>query len=295
MRYCFILVLFALLFSLSLSSQDLRDIQLSSEDNMGVKEFVTSTGRLGTGGLSLFSAMLGDELVFSENLTPKRSGDTLWYVYNDRLAVSYFIEESVGEVFTASLRFKNIGTDTIELHNVVPFGEAKERVYITGQGKHGLSRTHLFRPGLQPVNVIVPDNAWNLGFCEISIEGNHYYGLTRRAASFSVGLRRFENMIYPGSWVEYDLYVESYTGEWQEGLRKAFQERWLFDLQEFDQTLYQREDLQWIKSSYASHLIYGWDHAFYESELGQYSLDQFLVRGKRWYGGDDFIGICSCL
>ena len=60
--------------------------------------------------------------------------------------------------------FKNVSGDTISIKNVVPFGKNPSSVYITGKGNHGLSRTHLFRPGYLPVNVIVPDNAWELGY-----------------------------------------------------------------------------------------------------------------------------------
>src|SRR5690606_35714826 len=62
-------------------------------------------------------------------------------------------------------------TDTVILEDVVPFGTSPRHVYITGQGKHGLSRTYLFRPGYAPVNVIVPDNAWELGYAGVELSG----------------------------------------------------------------------------------------------------------------------------
>src|SRR5690349_11981158 len=42
------------------------------------------------------------------------------------------------------VQFFNPTRDTLYLSNVVPFGESKDRVYITGLGNHSLSRTHLF-------------------------------------------------------------------------------------------------------------------------------------------------------
>lgn len=142
-----------------------------------------------------------------------------------------------------------------------------------------------------PVNVIVPDNAWSLGFAELEIDDFKVYGLTRRAGSENAQLRRFENILYPGAWVEYNFFAAQYSGSWQEGLRHAFQDKWLYDLKEFDQTLYERADLKWIRHSYASHLIYAWDHQLFDSERLEYTLDQFIIRGRKWYGGDDFIGI----
>ena len=61
--------------------------------------------------------------------------------------------------------------DTLSISNVVPFGEDNSSVYITGDGPWDLARAWLFRPGFQPVRVILPDNAWELGiffiFCRI--------------------------------------------------------------------------------------------------------------------------------
>ena len=46
----------------------------------------------------------------------------------------------------SKVTFQNNSKDTIALNNIVPFGESKERTYITGLGNHPLSRTHLFIP-----------------------------------------------------------------------------------------------------------------------------------------------------
>ena len=66
---------------------------------------------------------------------------------------------------------RNISSDTIEIRNLVPFGASPHHVYITGLGEHSLSRTHLFIPGKLPVNIICPDNAWELGFSCIENKG----------------------------------------------------------------------------------------------------------------------------
>jgi len=181
--------------------------------------------------------------------------------------------------------------DTLEVWNIVPFGEAPEKVYITGFGRHGLSRTYLARPGLIPVNVIVPDNAWNLGFSESVLSDIQVAALSRRISSQKAQIKRFENNLFPGGTVTYALYADSYTGAWQEGLRLMFQKRLLYDLENFDNTLYNRDDLKWIRHTYVSHLLYAWDHQYYDSKELQNNLQAFLDRGKKWYGGDDFIGI----
>jgi len=60
--------------------------------------------------------------------------------------------------------YTNNTKDTIRLSNVLPFTPSINYPFITGLGEHPLSRTHLFLPGRRPVNVIVPDNARDLGF-----------------------------------------------------------------------------------------------------------------------------------
>ncbi len=238
-----------------------------------------------------FSFKLGEQLIRSADFDDVTGVAKKTCTYQDKLVCSVEINEDFELGLSLLLRLSNRSQDTLEIHNFLPFGEDPDRVYITGKGRHGLSRTHLFRPDLKPVNVIVPDNAWELGFCEVKSGDLQVYGLSRRTASEKTSVRRFENYLYPGGWVEFTLYYESYSGNWQSGLRKAFQKRLLYDLEHFDNQLYQREDLQWVRHTYVSHLIYGWDHAFYESETGEFMLNEFIQRGQKLYGGDDFIGI----
>ncbi|MBX2970620.1 MAG: sulfatase-modifying factor protein, partial [Cyclobacteriaceae bacterium] len=136
--------------------------------------------------------------------------------------------------------FLNPTRDTLTLTNVVPFGEAAKDVVITGQGKHPLSRTHLFLPDRKPVNVIVPDNAWNLGYTGFRLDDNYrLFGLARRDPDsfLKANRRRFETILLPGGSVSYFLYADLYQGEWQEGLREAFQKRYLYDLSDFNDEL----------------------------------------------------------
>lgn len=282
------------IFLLSLNpalSQELKNIAINSDSGLRIQHLLGDKQvELGQ-SQALFSFLLGETLISSLEFHKDIRRDSLWYSYNNLLEVYWDVMPDFRRGFKARLRIRNISQDTLEVHNLVPFGESPDRVYITGLGRHGLSRTHLFRPGLLPVNVIIPDNAWNLGFAEMEFEEFNVFGLMRRSSSGKASIRRFENILYPDGWVEYDFFADIYSGVWQEGLRVAFQDRWLYDLEEFDQTLYERPDLKWIRHSYASHLLYGWDHQFYDSERLEFTLDKFILRGQKWYGGDDFIGI----
>ena len=165
------------------------------------------------------------------------------------------------------ITFSNISKDTIQLHNVHPFALPGADALITGMGNHGLSRTHLFLPGRMPVNVIVPDNAWDLGYASIPIsEQYHVAALTRRNRTSIIqgARRRFETVLYPGGSVTYNFYAISYSGEWQSGLKRIFNEKMLFDVEAFNDSLFQRKDLQWIRHTYVMHLMYAWDKFYYD-------------------------------
>jgi len=190
------------------------------------------------------------------------------------------------------ISFLNTSKDTLTLHNVVPFAPTASDIFITGQGTHRLSRTHLFRPGLLPVNVIVPDNAWDLGYANLDLpDGKHLFALTRRVPDSwkKATRRRFETILQPGGSVSYDFFVDQYAGDWQEGLRKCFQEKKLYDVDVFDNAMYDRKDLHWIRDAYVMHLMMAWDKDYYDIATGTFNWDSFRKRGSKLYGGDDVI------
>ncbi len=189
---------------------------------------------------------------------------------------------------------KNISRDTIVLKNIVPFSVKNSNAFITGKGDHELSRTHLFLPGKLPVNVIVPDNAWELGYNSIMpARGIRLSALSRRdRKDLKQGqLRRFETILYPGGSVRYNFYFTGFDGPWQNGLIKTFQQRKLYDIAAFNDSLFQRKDLQWIRHSYVMHLMFAWDKYYYDYTKNKYTLEDFLKKGKTLYGGDDVVAI----
>lgn len=209
-----------------------------------------------------------------------------------------FEVKSQGEQL-AEVWLENTGTDTIEIRNLVPFGVSQNYVYITGLGEHGLSRTHLFIPGKSPVNVICPDNAWELGAAFVKSNNQQQVAaLARRdRSSLKKGQRRrFETILFPGGSIRYILHYENYQGEWQEGLRVLFHDKMLYDTIPFDNRLFERKDLQWIRHSYVMHLMQAWDKFFYQENAAlplsqRFHLKEFMGRGKKLYGGDEVIGI----
>jgi formylglycine-generating enzyme required for sulfatase activity len=189
---------------------------------------------------------------------------------------------------------RNTGTDTAILRNVLPIGKDSMVPHITGLGQHPLSRTHLFLPGKQPVNVICPDNAWELGFSSIPLSGSmNRSSLSRRdPASIRMGARRrFETILYPGGSVRYTVWTTSLGGSWQDALRLFFRDEKLFDSDSITTEMYTRKDLQLIRGAYVMHLFMAWDKDVYDADAGRYTLADFVQRSRSLYGGDDVVCI----
>lgn len=224
----------------------------------------------------LFSYQLGEKVYNSSQLSP----------------IKIAIEAPLHSETSLIITFLNTSRDTLHLHNVVPFAPSEKDLFITGKGDHRLSRTHLFQPGREAVNVIVPDNAWDLGYCSFSLtDDRSLFGLARRNLnSLKKAIRRrFETIIAPGGSVSYFFYASTFAGAWQEGLRKCFQEKKLYDLDAFDESLYKREDLKWVRKAYVMHLMMAWDKDFYDATANKFNWTKFLQRGSQLYGGDDVI------
>ncbi|MCK7530281.1 MAG: hypothetical protein MZV63_04105 [Marinilabiliales bacterium] len=120
----------------------------------------------------------------------------------------------------AELVIRNNRNDTITISDVVPFGENRENVFITGYGPPDLARANLFLPGKSPVRVILPDNAWELGFS--AFDTDTVFSVCSAARRSQTGLgtkRRYGTILPPGASVSYNIWADVYRGPWQEGLR----------------------------------------------------------------------------
>ncbi len=266
--------LFLLFFSLTLQAQQLK-IQL---DDFAIKS-ISNTKTVES--LPLISFEINKQVTSSLNKD-----------WKSKFEITYTEEGYFRNAFKAKIVFKNISKDTLNLRNIVPFGTSEKHVYMTGLGDHWLSRTHIFQPNKVPVNVIVPDNAWELGYASIELaNGQKVCAVTRRKSWEKATRKRFETIVAPQGTVVYELYADFYEGTWQDGVRKVFQENYLYDVEKFDESLYQREDLKWIKDTYVMHLVMAWDKWFYTPKEGYDAYKNFLKNGEKLYGGNDVVGI----
>lgn len=292
-RITTIILTLCLLIGVQSFSQELNKIDFNTNNSLQVKRFKTNLGKEKVDEIPLISFQINKENVNTLEGKSILKRDSVSISINDKVEVGFKNNKEYSPGWKGTVTIKNIYNDTLNISNIVPFGVSPDRVYITGKGDHYLSRTHLFRPGYEPLNVIVPDNAWELGFNAINLDKSNICALARRTSNQNGEIKRFVNVLPPGASVTYTLWADSYQGNWQAGLRKIFQDRYLYDVEpgEFDNSMYEREDLQWIRHTYASHLIMAWDKKFYDYKTKTFNLEKFLERGKKWYGGDDFIGL----
>ncbi len=245
-----------------------------------------------SGNIPLYSFIINDKAYSSTDIEATGSGNSYVQIFNNTLKVTFSQAQYGLKASRAELIFENTGADTLSLSNIVPFGESSESVTITGIGPRDLARAWLKRPGFRPVRVILPDNAWELGYCSFEATGGFSVASLARRVKIEGGQRqRYETILPPGAKVYYNIYTELFRGEWQNGLRLMFRDRYLFDLEKFDNSLFERADLAWIKESYLIVLGMAWDREFYDRATGKYTYSGVLKAGIERFGNIDVFGI----
>ncbi len=275
-----ILLFHFLVFNSIFGFSQIQKIEFPNQKGISVLKIQVSDKQKSVQNIPLVSFKIGEKLFFSNNDD-----------YESKIQIELKNEEIKSGGWHAEVVFKNTSKDTLKLHNIVPLGENPERVYITGLGDHYLSRTYLFRPGFKPVNVIVPDNAWELGYSELDLGETKIAAFSRRMSWENASRRRFETWVNPGGSVTYEIWMETFTGDWQEGLRKIFQDKMLFDVENFDNSLFEREDLKWVRHTYLCQLMMGWDHDIFDVEKNRYTLNDFISFNNKVLGGAEIYGL----
>lgn len=240
----------------------------------------------------VFSFLLNGKAFSSVDVKTAGTGNKIVQVFNNGLNVTFSNGQPDSHGWKGELLFENKGTDTLTVSNIVPYGESDESVIITGIGPWDLARAWLKRPGFRPVRVILPDNAWELGYNSFDASGGFSVASMARRIKIEGGQRqRYESILPPGAKVYYNIYTELFSGDWQNGLRLMFRDRYLHDLEKFDNSLFERPDLSWIKESYLIVLGMAWDREFYDRITGKYTYADILKSGIERFGNIDVFGI----
>jgi gamma-glutamyl hercynylcysteine S-oxide synthase len=287
-----ILLLTVILLAGTASGQDVRAIDLGTGGGLTVRGFTGADGRITVlpKPVPLFSFSLNESPVSSASFTARQIADSIAWQFHPKLAGAVRVRSLARRGVQVDVTFRNISRDTLTLANIVPLGEDPSRVFIRANGpatpQLRLSRSALFRPGCGPVGVVLPDNAWEMGFCDLPLgKGRGLVAIARREDSASADLRRFRALLPPGGWVRYSLHIDDHAGDWHDGLRLMFRDRWLYDLDTFDTSLFTRSDLSWIRKSYLLMLQFAWDQDYYDAVAGQYLFDGFLSQWHHLLGG----------
>ena len=275
-------------------SQVLYDIGIENGSGLNCDKIVLtdSSSVILQGSKHLYSFLLNTRPYNSGEVEAFRINDLYTQTFEKNLNVTYQISSRYATGWRGELTFKNNGNDTVSVSNIVPFGEDTGSVYITGRGPVDLARAWLFRPGYQPVRVILPDNSWEMGYSSFPA-GNGYSvcSVARRSTVEGGQKQRYLTLLPPKAKVIYNIHAEVFKGEWQNGLRTMFRDRYLFDLENFDNSMFQRNDLAWIKESYLIILQMAWDREFFDRLTGKYTYAEVLKKGIDLFGNIDVYGI----
>ena len=283
-----------LILCLTASGQSLENIGVVRDNGATAVTLILgdSTRASLTAPRPLFSFRLDGVTLESDDVPAGLVGSRFLMIFAGGAEASYIPRGGSHPGFMAELILRNNWNDTITVSDVVPFGEKNNDAFITGAGPRNLARAWLNLPGKSPVRVILPDNAWEMGFTTFRTQGDlSVAAIARRIKTDNGTLRRYETILPPGASVTYHIHADVFRGEWQQGLKLMFAERWLHDLERFDETLYQRDDLQWIRTSYLMILQMAWDREYNDRLTGDQGFNEYLGQYNRLFGHVDVWGI----
>ncbi|HNW56833.1 MAG TPA: SUMF1/EgtB/PvdO family nonheme iron enzyme [Bacteroidales bacterium] len=275
-------------------SQDLINIGISNKSGLNVENFLFSDSSTITlpSVRPLYSFYLGNKLYSSEVNNIEKKDKQYSQTFGNNLRVTFTPADSLVSGWEGRVVFENRGSDTVTVSNVVPFGEDKNSVFITGDGLNNLTQASLFRPGFAPVSVILPDNAWETGYSSFNT-GNDLSvcAIARRTATEGGIIQQYKTILPPKAKVSYIFHIDFFKGEWQNGLRKIFRDRYLYDMKSFNDSLYKRADQVWMKECYLSILQAVWDKNFYDRIAGKFNYGDVIRKGLELFGNIDIYGI----
>ncbi|MCF8302189.1 MAG: formylglycine-generating enzyme family protein [Bacteroidales bacterium] len=280
----------------SAASQHIESIQLDHTQGIISQIDVEDKGviRLSE-NYPVFSVLINDKPLSFTNLKSWKVKDTILTSYGFGLQ-SKLWQAGTKKGINYKLKFVNKGDSVHRIENLVPMGIGEDRTYITAEGTyewpHYLNRSVLKRPGKSPIGIVLPDNAWHLGFCNIPLDDQYeLVALARQEHSKNASVRRWWADLKPGGSLTYNIWFDVHTGDYHRGLELMFRDRWLYDAEEFDNALFEREDLEWIRHSYLMVLKYAWDKKYYHTLDDEYKFNEKTFEYDDLLGGYDIYTI----
>ncbi|MGE5107243.1 MAG: formylglycine-generating enzyme family protein [Sphingobacteriales bacterium] len=282
-----VLLLLSFVFSsIHMYAQELKELVFENNQPITVKELKLQHQTLPI-SLPLFSMELNKKLINS-------NGELLQFFSDYSIHLLQEPDKDFKDGYKLTLTFTNNGKTPVTISNIIPFGANEKHYYISGTSLTDTSRSFLYQPGKEPVAVVVPHNNNDLNFAAVELGNNKtLYALIRRSNDSIQNylLNRSPYILQPGKKISLDFYADITDGDWHESLKKCFQEKILYEVKNFDNTLYQRKDLEYIRHSYTMHLMMAWEKNYYSAKDSAYKYYEFLPDKKKLYGGDDIFTI----
>lgn len=274
----------------------IQSIRISAGKGVLVSEYVDAQGtrRPLTQPPPLFTMEYNGSTVSSATArSVGMLGDSIPFRFADGFSGSLRIVRGFAKGWKGVLTLRNTTAQKAKISNVIPLGRDPGRVYIASAGTEDwpfyLNRSQLFRPGKGPIGVVLPDNAWEIGFCDARVSNElSLAGLARRTGWGNADRKRSWITLEPGGWATFDVYIDAHaSADWRDGLSMMFRERYLYDLDAFDNALFERADLQWIRSAYLLLLRFAWDRDYYDAIEGKCRYYDDLRAHDALLGGFD--------
>jgi gamma-glutamyl hercynylcysteine S-oxide synthase len=284
-----------LLFSGNILFAQIREIQFDNI-HLTVNSLKQSNGAVLTFQKvqPFFSLLLDDKYLTTLTSALIRADKENVYRLTDSIEAQIRIDTSCRLGLKYLVRIVNQGKGNHKIENLVPLGEGSDRVFITARGTKEwpayLCRSVLNRPGYGPVGVILPDNAWHLGFTDLKInETLSVVALARRVDrdKEKTEIDRWAVTLMPVGWIEYAIWFDIHENDWHEGLKIMFRDRFLYDLPSFDNKLFERKDLQWMRNTYIMLLQFAWDNDYYDPVKQKYTFSENFFKYSGLTGGYD--------
>ena len=283
MRKIFLFIVTVLLGKLS-EAQQLKELVFDNLNPITIKELKLA-GKTIPVSLPLFSIEV--------NKLRVTSNDGFFNLLSEHsLHLLQEPDEEFKDACRISFVLTNKGRSPVIISNIVPFGANEDHYYISGSALAVTSRSFLYQPGKDPIGVIVPHNNNDLNFTAVELEkGKTLFGLVRRDNDSIQNylLHRIPYVLQPGKKIGFHFYADIVDGDWHAALKKCFQEKMLYEVKNFNNKLYERKDLGYIRHSYTMHLMMAWEKNYYSDST--YHFKEFLEHKKKLYGGDDIFTI----
>lgn len=265
-------------------AQQLRELVFDNLNPITIKELKV-TGKAFQVSLPLFSIQI--------NKLKVNSNDGFFNLLSEHsLHLLQEPDEEFKDGYKISLILTNNSRSPVIISNIVPFGANENHYYISGNALADTSRSFLYQPGKDPIGVIVPHNSNDLNFTAVELEkGKTLFGLVRRDDDSIQNylLNRIPYVLQPGKKIGFHFYADIVDGDWRAALKKCFQDKMLYEVKNFNNKLYERKDLDYIRHSYTMHLMMAWEKNYYSDS--SYHFKEFLEHKKKLYGGTDIFTI----